>query len=137
MFCSFLFYFCNSWFHVHADIGVWVHAKWFLTWSSLRYVMYLLCEIRDNTRKYKREKQDNKFTWFTNKLATSAGRGGEVLLWRGKNRLQKKDLHGSPINWLRPITNLHLNLNSPNRFFRRTMIVPGLPLFIRIAPHGN
>ena len=34
-------------------------------------------------------------------------------------------------------TNLHLDLNSPNRFFRRTMIVPGLPLFLRVAPQGN
>ena len=46
----------------------------------------LLCGIRDNTRKYKREKQDNRFTWFTNKLATSTGRGGAVLLWRGKKQ---------------------------------------------------
>ena len=31
----------------------------------------MLCGIRDNTRKYKCEKQDNRFTWFTNKLAPS------------------------------------------------------------------
>ena len=30
--------------------------------------------------------QDNRFTWFTNKLATSTGREGAVLLWRGKKQ---------------------------------------------------
>ena len=34
-------------------------------------------------------RDDNRFTWFTNKLATSTGREGAVLLWRGKNRITK------------------------------------------------
>ena len=44
----------------------------------------MLCGIRDNTRKYKREKQDNKFTWFTNKLATSTERGEQFYYGEAK-----------------------------------------------------
>ena len=39
--------------------------------------------IRENINA---KEQDNRFTWFTNKLTTSTGRGGAILLWRGKKQ---------------------------------------------------
>ena len=53
--------------------------------AELSSHMLLLCEIRDNTWKYKRKKQDNRFTWFTNKLATPTGkRGSSFIMERQK-----------------------------------------------------
>ena len=57
-----------------------------------------------------------------------------VYIYRVKLRPNLSVCNGSDS---RHSTNLHLDLNSPNRFFRRTMIVPGLPLFLRVAPQGN